>query len=308
MVLANAKESFAMALKDAQSIDLVNNMASVFDAAIIVNRLEQVLTNEVMDAVFMPLMNKRIGFLTDHDPNKPNKNGVRPVPYSREVVRTAIIDAAMVGLQPIGNQFNIISGTMYPAKAGFSAILQRMKQSNGLIYNFEFDPEVSVKSADPSYMAIPCRISYKTNRDDLKGFFKYVAMVKINGETSSTDQLRGKAERKCKKAFVEFLTGLDLGDADASETVDVSYTEVKTQDNAQPVSNSAQSATDKAKELLSRTRDAKPAEPQQPQTNAEPTIQQPQSVSEQRQESLENFWNKQSQTNTQQVNQEGGVQ
>ena len=267
-VLADAKQNFAVALKDAQSLDIVNNMASAFDAAIIVNRLEAVLTDEVMNTVFMPLMNKRIGFLTDRDPNKVDKRtGKAPEPYPIPVVRTAIIDAAMAGLLPMGNQFNIISGSMYPAKAGFTAILQRMKTTNGLVYNFEFDPEVNVKSADPSYMAIPCRISYKTNRDDLKGWFKYVAMVKVNGETSTTDQLRGKAERKCKKAFVEFLTGLDLGDADASETVDTAYTEVSTTMNTQQPQQSApqQSANDRARELLNRHRAMPSAQqPQQP--------------------------------------------
>lgn len=274
-VLNEAKQNFALSLKDAQALDIVNNMASAFDAAIIVNRLEAVLTDEVMNAVFMPLMNKRTGFLTDRDPNKPDKRtGVAPKPYSVDVVRTAIIDAAMVGLQPVGNQFNIISGSMYPAKAGFSAILTRMKQSNGLVYNFEFDPEVNVKSSDPAYMAIPCRISYKTNRDDLKGYFKYVAMVKVNGETSTTDQLRGKAERKCKKAFVEFLTGLDLGDADASETVDTSYTEVSTSMNPQQPANGTaapQSANDRAREFINRHRPAAPAQPETTATAEQPS-------------------------------------
>ncbi len=261
-VLDSAKQNFAVALKDAQSLDIVNNMASAFDAAIIVNRLEQVLTDEVMNTVFMPLMNKRTGFLTDRDPNRIDKRtGRGPEPYPVAVVRTAIIDAAMAGLMPMGNQFNIIAGAMYPAKAGYTALLQRMKASHGLVYNFEFDPETSVKSADPSYMAIPCRISYKTNRDDLKGWFKYVAMVKINGETSSTDQLRGKAERKCKKAFVEFLTGLDLGDADAADTIDVTYTEVQPRQQTataapQPPQGSRANAAARARELMASRRAA----------------------------------------------------
>lgn len=263
-VLDSAKQTFAVALKEAQSLDIVNNMASAFDTAIIVNRLEQVLTDEVMNSVFMPLMNKRIGFLTDRDPNRIDKRtGRGPEPYPVAVVRAAIIDAAMAGLMPTGNQFNIIAGSMYPAKAGFTALLQRMKQTHGLVYNFEFDPETNVKSADPSYMAIPCRISYKTNRDDLKGWFKYVAMVKINGETSSTDQLRGKAERKCKKAFVEFLTGLDLGDADAAEAIDVTYTEVKPQQQqpGQPQlqQGSQANAAAKAREIMAQRRAAQQA-------------------------------------------------
>jgi hypothetical protein len=253
VALNDAKENFAVAMQEAQSLDIVNNMAAAFDAAIIVNKLEAVLTDEVMDKVFMPLMNKKIGFRTDRDPSRPDRRtGVAPKPYGRDVVRTCIIDGAANGLLPMGNQWNIISGTMYPTKEGFTALLAKMKSTMGLIYSFEFDPETTAKSSDPSYVAIPCRISYRTNREDLKGWFKYIAMVKSNGETSTTDQLRGKAERKCKRAFYEFLTGLDLGDADATEVVDVTYTEVssKTTDTQ----NSAKMAAEKVKELLAKRR------------------------------------------------------
>lgn len=251
--LNEAKQEFALAMQDAQSLDIVNNLAAAFDAALIVNKLEAILTDQVMDTVFMPLMNKKIGFKTDRDPSKKDKRtGTYPTPYSRDVVRTCIIDGAANGLLPMGNQWNIISGQMYPTKEGYTALLSKMKASMGLVYSFEFDPEVNAKSADPSYVAIPCRISYKTNRDDLKGWFKYVAMVKSNGETSTTDQLRGKAERKCKKAFFEFLTGLDLGDADA-DTVEATYTEVSST-TPQSAADAAKSAAEKARELVNRSR------------------------------------------------------
>lgn len=267
VAMENAKEQFALAMKEAQNLDIVNNVAGAFETALVVNKLEAVLTDDVMRAVFMPLMNKKIGFLTDRDPNKKDKRtGVAPTPYSISVVRTCIIDAAAVGLLPTGNQFNIISGEMYPAKAGFTALLGKMKQTMGLAYSFEFDPEVQVKSADPSYVAIPCKISYKTNRDDLRGVFKYVAMVKSNGETSTTDQLRGKAERKCKKAFVEFLTGMDLGDGDA-ETVDVQYTEVSTQPLTKD--GGAKTATEKAREILAKKKAAETLAAQEPEMPVE---------------------------------------
>jgi len=228
VALDSARESFSVAMKDAQNLDIVNNVVGAFDAAILVQKLEAILTDEILDMVFMPLMNKKIGFRTDRDPARPDKrSGVAPQPYSRAVVRTCIIDAAANGLLPTGNQFNIISGTMYPTKEGYTALLAKLKASPmQLVYTFEFDPETKAVSADPTYVAIPCRVGYKTSREDMRGWFKYVAMVKSNGETSTTDQLRGKAERKCKKAFFEFLTGIDLGDADANEVIDVPYTEV----------------------------------------------------------------------------------
>jgi hypothetical protein len=213
LALTESKEQFALAMKDAESLDIVNNTAAAFDAAIIINKLRAVMTDDIMKQVFMPLQGQKIGFRTDK---------VYPV----ETVRNCIIDAAANGLMPTGNQFNIIAGNMYPTKEGYTALLTKLKKSElRLTYLFEFDPETKAVSADPSYVAIPCRISYKTSKEDMKGWFKYVAMVKSNGATSNTDQLRGKAERKCKKAFFEFLTGLDLGDGDA-DTFDIPYEDV----------------------------------------------------------------------------------
>ena len=275
-VLDNARENFSVAMKDAQRLDIVNNVCGAFDAAIIVQKLEAILTDEIMDAVFMPLMNKKIGFRTDRDPSRPDKRtGVAPKPYTREVVRTCIIDAAANGLLPTGNQFNIISSTMYPTKEGYTALLAKLKASPmQLVYTFEFDPETKAVSADPTYVAIPCRVGYKTSREDMKGWFKYVAMVKSNGETSTTDQLRGKAERKCKKAFFEFLTGIDLGDADASETIDVPYTEVT---NAAPAGAAPsapaperKSAAERAREIMQRAAQKKEAEAERQQAAQQP--------------------------------------
>lgn len=275
-VLDSARENFSVAMKDAQRLDIVNNVCGAFDAAIIVQKLESILTDEIMDAVFMPLMNKKIGFRTDRDPSRPDKRtGVAPKPYTREVVRTCIIDAAANGLLPTGNQFNIISGTMYPTKEGYTALLAKLKASSmQLVYTFEFDPETKAVSADPTYVAIPCRVGYKTSREDMKGWFKYVAMVKSNGETSTTDQLRGKAERKCKKAFFEFLTGIDLGDADASETIDVPYTEVTKAAPAGAAPSAPaperKSAAERAREIMQRAAQKKEAEAERQQAAQQP--------------------------------------
>lgn len=214
LALEESKEKFAVAMKDAANIDIVNNTAAAFEVAIIINNMREVMTDEIMSKVFMPLAGQKIGFRTDRSN------------YDVSTVRNCIIDAASNGLMPTGNQFNIIAGNMYPTKEGYTALLTKLKKSDmQLTYLFEFDPEAKATSADQSYVAIPCRISYKTSREDLKGTFRYVAMVKSNGATSNTDQLRGKAERKCKKAFYEFLTGIDLGDGEA-ETIDITYEDV----------------------------------------------------------------------------------
>ena len=240
VALNEAKENFAMVMKEAQNLDIVNNVAGAFDAAIVITKLRAVMTDDIMKQVFMPLQGQKIGFRTD------NKT------YPVETVRNCIIDGAANGLLPTGNQFNIIAGNMYPTKEGYTALLAKLKASSmKLVYSFEFDAEATAKSSDPNYVAIPCKISYRTASEEMKGEFRYIAMVKSNGATSSTDQLRGKAERKCKKAFYEFLTGIDLGDADVE---DAQATVISTTMN-KPESP-AQSALELARKINGKANDS----------------------------------------------------
>jgi hypothetical protein len=113
----------------------------------------------------------------------------------------------------------------------------------------------------------------------MKGWFRYVAMVKSNGETSTTDQLRGKAERKCKKAFFEFLTGIDLGDADANEVIDVPYTEVSSTAPAGAApAPERKSAAQRAREIMAKAAAKKEAEAAagQQQAGQQPAAETPQ--------------------------------
>ena len=154
------------------------------------------MTDEVMDKVFMPLMNTKVGFLTDRT-GKPNSRGeVKPL-YSRDVVRDAIIDGISIGLLPTGNQMNIIADRMYPTKEGYTALLRKL----GVKYFIDTSYD---KGQTPGFAEIPCKISYEHNGD--KNSFSITATVKKDSY-SSHDQLRGKAERKAKKTLYEYITG-----------------------------------------------------------------------------------------------------
>src|SRR5690606_38903272 len=108
-----------------QSMQLINNFAAAFDVVVTVKQLRDILTDEVMTSVFLPLMNTKIGYLTDRS-GKPSKNGQTYPVYSISIVRDALIDAIAIGLQPTGNQFNIIAERMYPTKEGYTAMLRRL--------------------------------------------------------------------------------------------------------------------------------------------------------------------------------------
>jgi hypothetical protein len=63
----------------------------------------------------MALQGSNLGFKTDKD-----KTGG----YSEAEVKTCLIDAVLLGLQPTGNEFNIIASQMYPTGVGFGALIK----------------------------------------------------------------------------------------------------------------------------------------------------------------------------------------
>lgn len=202
-----AQEKFEVALRDASAIDIVNNFGAAFNAARVITLLREALTDEVMVKVFMPLMNTKVGFRTDRD-GKPDKSGKVNQLYDIATVRDAIIDAAIIGLLPTGNQFNIISGTMYPTKEGYTVLLKKI----GAKYIIDVQQD---RSQNPAFAEFPCKISYSYNGE--KNSLTVVATVRRD-QYSSNDQLRGKAERRAKKALYEYLTGTDYGDADETSS------------------------------------------------------------------------------------------
>ncbi len=220
--IETARKQFELACKSAEGLQTLNNFGAAFQAVNVVSLLRQALTDEVMDAVFMPLQNTKIGFLTDHT-GKARGNRPPLQPYGREIVRDAIIDAVTVGLMPTGNQFNIIAERMYPTKEGYTALLRRL----GVKYFIETGYD---KGQAEGFAEIPCKITYSYGGE--KNGFSITATVKKDSY-SSPDQIRGKAERRAKKALYEYITGCDFGDADedSSTPIDVVAEEVETEAN-----------------------------------------------------------------------------
>ena len=215
-VLADAQNKFEAVCKDAKSLRISNNFGSAFQAVTIVATLREILTDDIMKAVFMPLMNTKIGFLTDRS-GKPDRNGNVRAPYSITVVRDAIIDGVSIGLMPTGNQMNIIAEKMYPTKEGYTYLLRDL----GVKYILDVSYD---NGTNKDFAIIPVKINYEYNGE--KNAFTIVATVKKDAY-SSHDQLRGKAERRAKKALYEYLTGSDLGDADENSSVaDIPHTDV----------------------------------------------------------------------------------
>lgn len=208
MDLTVIQNNFVATLAEANGLGIAENAGAAFQAASIVVKLRDVLTDDVMNAVFMPLMNTKVGFLTDK-PGYDKKTGEVKTLYPVSVVRDAIVDAAFLGLLPTGNQFNIIAGGMYPTKEGFTHLLKKL----GVKY---FITKIPLPDNTPTCANICCKVNYEYQGD--KNSFSINVPVKKDNY-SSLDQIMGKAERKAKKALYEYLTGCDLGDADEDSSI-----------------------------------------------------------------------------------------
>jgi hypothetical protein len=106
------------------------------------NTLRDAMTEDVVKPL-MSLQGSGLGFRTDQD----SKGG-----YDWQTVRDCTIEAWLRGFYHVGNEFNVIAGRFYGAKAGFE---RKVKTFPGLS-NFKIHrgkPEVSGPEAAMDYLA-----------------------------------------------------------------------------------------------------------------------------------------------------------
>jgi len=192
-----------------------------------VAEMREALTPGVMQAI-MKLKGSKLGFRTDE-----NAQNV----YPAELVRDAVIDAATLGLQCVGNQFNIIGGSMYVTKEGFTYLLRKLSAEGKLKeMKFIYHPaEIKESSTQgtrkdgSSYQKIEREGRVKVDVScTWKG--KPVAeelefIVRVNAGMSQ-DAILGKAERKAKAWLYNYLTDQSIGDGEAEESAAASMRDV----------------------------------------------------------------------------------
>ena len=160
--------------------------------------LDEALTPPLMKKI-MSLMNTRLGFKTDR-PNKDN-----PTPYDERTVKRCVIAALLAGVYPVGNEFNIISGDLYIAQAGYMRLVQELP---GLT---DLNVSPGVPFAHNGQTVIRVAASWLLNgmRQELMGADGKpgrVFAVQARGNATA-DNLTGKALRKAYKAIYEKATG-----------------------------------------------------------------------------------------------------
>lgn len=209
-------------IKVAESIDnIVADVAKYITAptfqrtfvrAQALSQIESLLTSEYMIPI-MNLQGKSIGFKTDKD---------REGGYSEEAVKRCLVQAALEGLEPIGNQFNIISGNVYPTKNGATHLLKKI---SGLVYKWKPNPPNINNQEGKANVDGVISWYFKNSPTEVKEE-KLDFPIKINNGTTS-DNLLGKAERKAKVWLYNYITDNSLVDGDVSDMEPVYQTPKK---------------------------------------------------------------------------------
>lgn len=157
-------------------------------------------------APIMALQGNRLGFKVDK-------------PYDEDTVKNCLIEAVLSGVQPTGNQFNIISGNTYITKEGFKYLLDNWE---GLTW--EITPGLPRISADKTSAAVVMKAVWTIN-DGAQESREWDIAVKF-GSYGTADAAIGKAERKARKRLYELITGIEVADGDVGDLQGTDTSEV----------------------------------------------------------------------------------
>jgi len=185
--------------------DKIQGFEKSYLVANAISSLSSLLTPEYMKPI-MALQGNRLGFKTDKD-----KTGG----YPEATVKNCLIEAVLLGLQPTGNQFNIIAGNMYPTKEGCGYLLNNFK---GL--NYDLVCSLPKINQDKTSAAIEVTISWSINGDVKERTIPIPLKMDMY---TSVDALIGKATRKGRAWLLSRISGMEITDGDIQ---DIEYTDL----------------------------------------------------------------------------------
>lgn len=185
----------------------VEGFQKAFVMASAIQVLKERLTPEFMKPI-MALQGSNLGFKTDKD-----KGGQG---YPETEVKACLIDAVLLGLQPTGNEFNIIAGNMYPTRQGFGSLLKRI---NGLKYSISYSNPIFTQ--DKTSATCVTTVKWELNGEKSEQNVEFA--IKSNAYATA-DAILGKAERKARRWLFNTVEGTDIPDGDVT---DIPHTEVK---------------------------------------------------------------------------------
>lgn len=213
--VARTMDALAVAAQDAFAIK--GNFERTFALGAAMADLREALDDKVMQSI-CKLQNTKLGFRTDQERG-----------YPAHVVRDAVIEATVWGLQCVGNQFNILAGNFYATKEGYTYLLRNLPGLDDM--KFIFHPAV-IKESSTSGTRKDGSQYQKIEREGIavvdvswvyngvRGEERLEFCIRVNAGMSQ-DAIIGKAERKAKAWLHARLTDMQLPDGDVADMADV---------------------------------------------------------------------------------------
>lgn len=213
--VARKMDELALAAQGAFAIK--GNFERTFALGAAMADLREALDPKIMASI-MKLQNTKLGFRTDLERG-----------YPEPVVRDAVIEATVWGLQCVGNQFNIISGGFYATKEGYTYLLRNMPGLEDM--RFIYHPAVISESSTSGtrkdgtpYQKIEREgktvVDVSWVYHGVRGMERLEFCIRVNAGMSQ-DAIMGKAERKAKKWLFERLTDRYMPDGEVADMADV---------------------------------------------------------------------------------------
>jgi hypothetical protein len=194
--LSNELNSTVMGVINSETIA---GFEKAYTVAVAIDKLKASLTGEYMKPI-MALQGNRLGFKTDKD----KENG-----YPEDVVRKCLIEAVLMGLQPYGNEFNIIAGNTYATKEGLGAVLKKFKGLSYEIMPLSVNMTFAKDTAEAN-MKVRWMLNGASQERELK------LPIKINAYATA-DAVIGKATRKARKWLHDTISGFEIPEGDVSD-------------------------------------------------------------------------------------------
>lgn len=195
--LAKASDSIEMAIREC-GVMAVRSEPPFMQAVRMAHGIRMIrgaLTEEFVKQNFMPLQGSALGFLADKA-------------YDWEVVRDVLCEAMLRGFRPVNNEFNIIAGRFYGAKAGFERIVNEWDGLSRLEINLGVPQLVADKGA-----LVPCEAKWVLYGEPMElacvqqdGGLDTRIPVKVNSGMGP-DAILGKATRKLYARIYQRLSG-----------------------------------------------------------------------------------------------------
>lgn len=196
-----AKKLDAQVLQVIGSEETLAGFEKAYQIATAAQQLKNLLTSEYMKPI-MALQGNRLGFKTDKD----DKGG-----YPEEVVKNCLIEAVLTGVQPWGNQFNIIAGNTYVTKEGFGHLLANFKG----LKDYEIIPGLPRINTEKSGAAIVMKVKWTLQSEPAQERDLDIS-VKMNAYMG-VDAVIGKATRKARAWLHGKISGVEIGEGDVND-------------------------------------------------------------------------------------------